>query len=303
MWIESLSLFDHHLCVTPKGAKRGNALSERALTMGCVSWRWEGRPLMDLLEDAREGSLRMKKAEVKLKKTPQQLCCAGVRGVRIYCVFDNFSSQHKREKRLWPSLGCIVLYCRKGQFAVQRAAVWQRWESNLAKCLSYTRELPQPPAASYLCLYYTIRNFLKTELLERHTSLHSCAVACCERRSLQEKINGMKGFCGLEIFCGLWIFFFRKITCWFVKRTEQFCAEVSHLWNLWLLSKIWIRPRRLQQQCTKGSFGRILHFTFLGNSRLEFWHFNVENTNISNDLGFISSVLILPNVGSCWYIW
>ena len=57
---------------------------------------------MDLLEDAREGSLRMKKAEVKLKKTPQrqQLCCAGVRGVRIYCVFDNFSSQQKREKRL-----------------------------------------------------------------------------------------------------------------------------------------------------------------------------------------------------------
>ena len=109
VWIESLSLFDHHLCVTPKGAKRGNALSERALTMGCVSWRWEGRPLMDLLEDAREGG--MKKAEVKLKKTPQrqQLCCAGVRGVRIYCVFDNFSSQQKREKRLWPSLGCI--YC------------------------------------------------------------------------------------------------------------------------------------------------------------------------------------------------
>ena len=55
---------------------------------------------MDLLEDAREGSLRMKKAEVELKKTPQQLCCAGVRGVRIYCVFDNFSSQQKREKRL-----------------------------------------------------------------------------------------------------------------------------------------------------------------------------------------------------------
>ena len=53
---------------------------------------------MDLLEDAREGG--MKKAEVKLKKTPQQLCCAGVRGVRIYCVFDNFSSQQKREKRL-----------------------------------------------------------------------------------------------------------------------------------------------------------------------------------------------------------
>ena len=220
-------------------------------------------------------------------------------GVSGYIVFSIIFRASKRGRRdCDPAL--VVLYCIVEKDSLQRAAVWERWESNLAKCLSYTRELPQPPAASYLCLYYTILNFLNTELLERHTSLHTWAVACCELRSLQEEINGMKGLCGLEIFCG---FFFRKLTCWFVKRTEQFCAEVSHLWNLWLLSKIWIRPRRLQQQCTKGSFGRILHFTFLGNSRLKFWHFNVENTNISNDLGFISSVLILPNVGSCWYIW
>ena len=50
--IANPSVCAHHLYVSPKGSKKAQCTQwKAALTMGCVSWRWEGRPLlMDLLE-------------------------------------------------------------------------------------------------------------------------------------------------------------------------------------------------------------------------------------------------------------
>ena len=89
---------------------------------------------------------------------------------------------------------------------------WQWWESNLAKCLSYTRELPLPPASSYLCLYYTILSILqkprwrpletsdlKRKILKRHFSSHKSSPIMSWTLHLQDEL-------------GMWIRVFHKNT-------------------------------------------------------------------------------------------